>query len=807
MKEEQTADSLVRGYVTKVGDRLEGKNRYYFVLHSSSITWHVDHEHTGTVHGEMKLTGSVSFSANDMNNSMDLLEHATNNVLSLSFEKNTLEYTSWKNGVANVLKQFEEVEEETLQRIENAYDSAVMQGSLKVRPAKGGDDWVEHNFILTMNELLVLKNNMSGEEILEHYDIFPSCSVFETNLGQLTFEFVTPRKVLHLMSDTRDVMAAWIDNFRYAISESEPDQTDPILQMAMAKIEDDVFYDVSFHDAGQPLGVVLERSGEWAIVKQSKSPKLGISVGSALSSINGESCVLLSHERTIGKLKNWKPPLNLGFRRPPKKSGFLVKLTCRKDGTYNNLKKFYFCLDDGRLVYKDDDQPSRKVRGGLPMKGSAVSLVSPSETGVLCCFRVVCGVTSLDLQGESQEDMIDWAATLYHAIAIANGGGHIVCLERKRLVNESEAYNDQSTPVSEVSVNALGTEAIVVDLCDEESTITTTSVNVTDVDAAKVELAKEEERARAQAEADLLMKQEQEDRRVAQESLSNILESSMSVTSLDELKSALAVAVSFGDIDENLLNEARSKVSTLSLVQQNLEDVRNMLLLAITSESVASLDEALEHASRIEYCGEEVVQVKEKLQKLREESEDQDRQVLVKQNLEDVRNMLLLAITSESVTSLDEALEHASRIEYCGEEVVQVKEKLQKLREESEDQDRQVNGTVLQDVLPNSERARLRKVVSNAGSRESETTHAPIDRKLSNVRDRVEEDERARKLAETQTLTTDEQLARFFKRYARIIDGYELKEPLLTPVQFSSLLRQVTGEKGNLFSEMKTFNG
>ena len=118
-----------------------------------------------------------------------------------------------------------------------------------------------------------------------------------------------------------------------------------------------------------------------------------------------------------------------------------------------------------------------------------------------------------------------------------------------------------------------------------------------------------------------------------------------------------------------------------------------------------------------------------------------------------------------------------------------------------------MNGTVLQDVLPNSERARLRKVVSNAGSRESETTHAPIDRKLSNVRDRVEEDERARKLAETQTLTTDEQLARFFKRYARIIDGYELKEPLLTPVQFSSLLRQVTGEKGNLFSEMKTFNG
>jgi hypothetical protein len=218
----------------------------------------------------------------------------------------------------------------------------------------------------------------------------------------------------------------------------------------------------------------------------------------------------------------------------------------------------------------------------------------------------------------------------------------------------------------------------------------------------------------------------------------------MSVTSLDELKSALAVAVSFGDIDENLLNEARSKVSTLSLVQQNLEDVRNMLLLAITSESVASLDEALEHASRIEYCGEEIVQVKEKLQKLREESEDQDRQV---------------------------------------------------------------NGTVRQDVLPNSERARLRKVVSNAGSRESETTHAPIDRKLSNVRDRVEEDERARKLAETQTLTTDEQLARFFKRYARIIDGYELKEPLLTPVQFSSLLRQVTGEKGNLFSEMKTFNG
>ena len=90
---------------------------------------------------------------------------------------------------------------------------------------------------------------------------------------------------------------------------------------------------------------------------------------------------------------------------------------------------------------------------------------------------------------------------------------------------------------------------------------------------------------------------------------------------------------------------------------------------------------------------------------------------------------------------------------------------------------------------------------------ERKSSFADPGRKLGTIKERLnEEARRAEALSEQHTMTTDEQLARFFDSYARAIDGFEDNEPLLTPVQFSSILRLVTGEKGNLFSEMKTFN-
>jgi hypothetical protein len=89
---------------------------------------------------------------------------------------------------------------------------------------------------------------------------------------------------------------------------------------------------------------------------------------------------------------------------------------------------------------------------------------------------------------------------------------------------------------------------------------------------------------------------------------------------------------------------------------------------------------------------------------------------------------------------------------------------------------------------------------------ERHSSYADPNRKLGTIKERLSEDARRAAKAEEKSVTTDEQLSRFFRSYARVIDGFEDNEPLLTPVQFSSILRLVTGEKGNLFSEMKTFN-
>jgi hypothetical protein len=275
-------------------------------------------------------------------------------------------------------------------------------------------------------------------EVFDLYEIHPSCSVFETNLGPFAFELVTSSKVLHVMSDSIESTTAWIHAIRNSIANSVPKADDPLLQAALNRLEEDVFYDVSFHE-DKPLGLLLERSGEWAIVKLSNFRDTGISIGSALTSINGESCILKPYAATIDKLKNWRPPLHLGFRRAPKKSGFLVKLARQRRGSNSkNWKRRFFVLEEGRLVSKEVDSADSPIKGNVSLMGSAVSLVSSVETGKFFCFRVVSGITSLTMQGETLDEMMDWASCLYHAIAIANGGAHILGIERKR-VDEEEA--------------------------------------------------------------------------------------------------------------------------------------------------------------------------------------------------------------------------------------------------------------------------------------------------------------------------------------------------------------------------------
>ena len=54
---------------------------------------------------------------------------------------------------------------------------------------------------------------------------------------------------------------------RHIIASCQLDPSDPLLREAMQK--DDSYYDVVFREK-KPLGIVLERSADWAMVKVSR---------------------------------------------------------------------------------------------------------------------------------------------------------------------------------------------------------------------------------------------------------------------------------------------------------------------------------------------------------------------------------------------------------------------------------------------------------------------------------------------------------------------------------------------------------
>lgn len=575
----------------------------------------------------------------------------------------------WKRAITKVLEKFSAAEEEAHRRIEHAYENATKRGKLRLRPAKGGDIWDEFYFVLTMNELLVMEKNDDGQmEVMDVHDIHPSCSVFETNLGLYAFELVTAKRVLHVMSDSREGTAAWIHAIRTSIANSQPENNDPLLQAAMIRLEDDVFYDVSFVE-DKPLGVVLERSGEWAVVKLSNVRDTGVSIGSALTSINGDSCVLKTYSQTIDLLKNWKPPLTLGFRRPPALSGYMVKLSRQRRGnSQKNWQKRFFCLSEGRLMYKESES-TPVVKGDVPLMGSAVSLVSSTETGKFFCFRLVSGVTSLVMQGETLDEMMEWASTLYHAIAVANGGSHILGVERQRVGKELEkervrqeaveqrrlAEEQRAREAAEALAKAKAREQARIqaekdraemeeaekqrlEVADKKQRDIEDATDLLNLALAKMDLSSIEEAVKfvetmpVASEVDILsdtrekakeMRDKEEAAKVAKDQATETLNTVANTAtptagSLNDLSNALTAAEEVY-VDQDAIDSARTKLIKLRKERVANDEVSDLLANALAARNQESIVEALMAAAIIDYSSPSVTEAQNLLATLQAE--------------------------------------------------------------------------------------------------------------------------------------------------------------------------------------------
>ena len=295
----------------------------------------------------------------------------------------------------------------------------MIRGDLLYRPPRGGGQWLIRTVEIGDKQIKISQclEVSQSEELLEVITFDPTCCVFETNLGPHSFEIVTPKKILHFISESQEITLAWIQTTRQVISACVVLVCDPFNIAIAEKIQPDTYYEVECRE-NRSLGVVLERSNESAIVKMSNFKvryylyvnilfrryslhamlqASGIEAGSVLITINGIKVDDISYSEKVSYLKQWKPPLTLGFRKAPTKSGFLMKYTKEKSNEDMRLwKKRYFVLEAGHLYYRDAE--STAVRGDIPLMGSSISILAGTDIGMMSCFRILSGVTGVILQ-------------------------------------------------------------------------------------------------------------------------------------------------------------------------------------------------------------------------------------------------------------------------------------------------------------------------------------------------------------------------------------------------------------------------
>jgi hypothetical protein len=146
----------------------------------------------------------------------------------------------------------------------------MIRGDLLYRPPRGGGQWLIRTVEVGDKQIKIYQclEVSQSEDLLEVITFDPTCCVFETNLGPHSFEIVTPKKILHFISESQEISLTWIQITRQVISACVLLVHDPFNIAIAERIESDTYYEVECRD-NKSLGVVLERSNESAVVKMS----------------------------------------------------------------------------------------------------------------------------------------------------------------------------------------------------------------------------------------------------------------------------------------------------------------------------------------------------------------------------------------------------------------------------------------------------------------------------------------------------------------------------------------------------------
>lgn len=434
----------LRGYMLKRTPAImNGSVRKFFVLHNDVLTYHKDHESTKEVEFELHIDKTVTVTPDD--NKWKLkLEQGGKRALTMQFEQRSAsDYPIWKDAIMSMKEKTERMEAKALEKTTEALDEAVQKGDLRVRRTdlEGGDNlWEEKLVAFTDTDLIItpIKDGAVGT----FFALNAKSAIIKTpreETGQnFSFQVTTAEHILHFAADSNEEVERWIEAIKSIIPAPVVDQQDILLRAAINKLKEDEFYDVEVIDK-KALGVVFKPVDNWAVVKDFDGydpQNTGIYPGSILVAVNDTDTMFTDFATTTGMIQqafqDKDNAMKLTFRKAPSKAGYLNKRSAGRKGAAATWHQRYFELRDGKLIIAPTGQEGNEDPVEVPLKDAVISLVPYSDFMVDNCFRIQVGLVTLVLQGDSLADCIDWAATLTHATALANGGKHVTEYEEGR---------------------------------------------------------------------------------------------------------------------------------------------------------------------------------------------------------------------------------------------------------------------------------------------------------------------------------------------------------------------------------------
>jgi hypothetical protein len=321
---------------------------------------------------------------------------------------------------------------------------ARMPGGLKsgylIKRALGGTHkWQKRFFILSTVDISYYKDathttkanhkfRLSSETVVKRgedcaHKEKPHC--FEvTTLDEAT---------LNVHASSEDEVAEWINAISTVVSDLKAKSDElaqngnaetrgqlvEIISAAEKKMETDEYYEVTL-ESKHAIDWTYEQREDWSLVHVSDGKE--VEEGSVLISVGDTPVVLATYVETQEIMESATYPVVLKFLRPLSMKGTLEK-QCRGAGR-KFFKQQWFSLKGGKLQYFDKED-SAKPLGVLDLNGGKLSPCGDVVKSENTLVVTTDGKPPLIIKARTHDELIEWAASIFHATTIASGGGYI----------------------------------------------------------------------------------------------------------------------------------------------------------------------------------------------------------------------------------------------------------------------------------------------------------------------------------------------------------------------------------------------